>query len=69
MLSRFLVLSSYYGVNGGDLKKLDSKSLILDFTIMQEMANPSFLTNLKSKMDHFIQELIANKESGSTYLL
>jgi hypothetical protein len=61
----FLVVSRQYGVNGGDPKKIDTKSIILDFDILEQMKDPSFIDNLKSKTALFIQELKTYKESGT----
>lgn len=60
-----LELSRLYGVNGGDPKRVDTKSIIFDFSILQHMQDPSFINNLKSKADDFLKELISLKESGN----
>ena len=64
----FLVISRHYGVNGADPKKIDTKSLIFDFDIFQQMTDPSFITNLKEKTDSFLKKLIEHRETGKKHL-
>jgi len=58
------VISRNYGVNGADPKKIDTRSVILDFDIFQQMTDPSFVKNLKEKTDNFLQKLIEHRETG-----
>jgi hypothetical protein len=51
-------------VNGADPKKIDTRSVILDFDIFQQMTDPSFIANLKDKTDSFLQKLIEHRETG-----
>jgi hypothetical protein len=61
-----LVLSRQYGVNGADPKRIDTKSVIIDFEIFQQMSDPSFIENLKEKTDSFLQQLVEHQNSGRT---
>jgi hypothetical protein len=57
-----LVISRHYGVNGADPKKIDTKSVIFDFDIFQQLTDPSFVTNLKEKTDSFLQKIIQHRQ-------
>jgi hypothetical protein len=61
-----LVISRQYGVNGADPKKIDTKSVIIDFEIFQHMSDPSFIKNLKENTDSFLQQLAEHQNSGRT---
>jgi hypothetical protein len=56
-------------VNGADPKKIDTRSVILDFDIFQQMTDPSFIANLKDKTDSFLQKLIEHRETGKKNLI
>jgi hypothetical protein len=59
-----LVISRQYGVNGADPKKIDTKSVIIDFEIFQQMSDPSFIKNLKDNTDRFLQQLLEHQQTG-----
>jgi hypothetical protein len=61
-----LVISRQYGVNGAATKRLDTKSVIIDFEIFQQMSDPSFIKNLKEKTESFLQQLAEHQKSGRT---
>jgi len=58
------VVSHHYGVNGGDRKRIDSKNIVLDFQVIRQMSDLTFIENLKSKTAFFMKELIAHKEAS-----
>ena len=53
----FLVLSHHYGVNGGELKRLDTKSLIIDLELLQTIADTTFIDHIQKSLDSFLQAL------------
>jgi hypothetical protein len=59
-----LVISRQYGVNGADPKRIDTKSVIIDFEIFQQMSDPAFIKNLKENTDSFLQKLAEHQNSG-----
>jgi hypothetical protein len=61
-----LVISRQYGVNGANPKKIDTKSVIIDFEIFQQMSDPSFIKKLKENTDSFLQKLAEYQNSGRT---
>lgn len=63
-----LEFTRQYGVNGGDLRKIDTRSILIDFDILEQMTDPEFITNLKAKSEQFVKELKAHKASGKTFL-
>ena len=58
------MVSHHYGVNGGDRKRIDSKNIVLDFQVIRQMSDLTFIENLKSKTEFFMKELIARKEAS-----
>lgn len=51
------MLSHHYGVNGGELKKLDTRSFIFDFELLQDMSDPKFVDNLRTCFNKFVNAL------------
>jgi len=58
--------SSFYKFFNTDPKRIDTKSVIIDFEIFQQMSDPSFIENLKEKTDSFLQQLVEHQNSGRT---
>ncbi len=51
------MLSHHYGVNGGELKKLDTRSFIIDFELLRDMSDPQFVDNLRTCFNNFVNAL------------
>ena len=60
----FVVVSRRYGVNGGDPKKIDSKYIILDFQVIKQMTDQTFIETLKSKTEFFMKEILAHRKAS-----
>ena len=57
-------MSQHYGVNGGDPKKLDSKHIVMDFEILQHLAKPTIISDIKSKLNLFVEQLQSARDTG-----
>lgn len=51
------MISHLYGAHGAEPKTVDTKSIILDFELVQEFSNPHFTATVKNSVDQFIQAL------------
>lgn len=58
-----LVLQHQYGNNGRDTKKVDSKSIPLDFELFQQFANKEFIVQLTEYIDKFVDILNQAKKT------
>lgn len=63
------MLTHLYGTDGRDVKKLSTNGLTLDFEFFQKMSNESFIDQLKTNIQKFIQTLNENKTEGNFYFL
>lgn len=53
----FKVISHQYGASGAEPKALDTKSIIIDFELIQELSRVQFIETLKKSVTQFIQTL------------
>jgi hypothetical protein len=61
------VLSHYYGVNGGELKRLDTKQIVFDYELLQHMANSEFVENLRTCFNKFVDVLKEEESTAGSY--
>ena len=61
------MLSHYYGVNGGELKRLDTKQIVFDYELLQHMANNEFVENLRTCFNKFIDVLKEEESTAGSY--
>jgi hypothetical protein len=59
----FLVLSHHYGKEGRDTKQIESKGILLDFELFQNMSTDNFTNSINQKLTQFI-ELLNNDETN-----
>jgi hypothetical protein len=59
-----LVFSHHYGVVGAERRKMDSQSIIVDFEIIEHMAQSSFANDLQTAIDNFVTQLIEKQQTG-----
>jgi len=60
------VFSHFYGAQGGEIRKVDASHFMFDFDVLIDMMTNEFIENLKSKLERFIDRLIAAKIQGMT---
>jgi hypothetical protein len=53
----FLVLSHHYGKEGRDTKQIESKGILLDFDLFQNMSTDTFTNAITDKLNQFIEYL------------
>jgi hypothetical protein len=63
------VLLHYYGIDGRDSRKVDTKSLAFDYNLFEQMTQQSFVDNLQHKLNAFVEHLITTKVSGINKIL
>lgn len=70
-LRRFLclVFCHHYGRDGRDSKKVDTKSVAIDFELFQNISTPDFTTNLLNTIDQFVKELNQSQTKGNQTIL
>ncbi len=61
------MLSHYYGVNGGELKRLDTKQIVFDYELLQHMANNEFVENLRTCFNKFVDVLKEEESTAGSY--
>ncbi len=61
------MLSHYYGVNGGELKRLDTKQIVFDYELLQHMANSEFVENLRTCFNKFVDVLKEEESTAGSY--
>jgi hypothetical protein len=59
-----LVLSHYYGTDGRESKKIDTKCIPLDFEFFRSLAQENFVAKLSSSIQQFVEYLNNNKNDG-----
>jgi len=60
-----LALSHLYGREGRDSKKIDTKSLLLDFECFKHLSHPDFIAKLNVGIHDFLQQINEKKHIGS----
>jgi hypothetical protein len=58
----FLVFSHHYGKEGRDTKQIESKGILLDFELFQNMSTDTFTNSITQKLNQFIK-LINNDDT------
>ena len=56
-------MNHYYGNNGRDERKVDTKSLIFDFEFFKALTDSTFVTHLKEKLNTFVTTLKEGKKT------
>lgn len=59
-----LVINHQYGKEGREQKKIDTKSLLFDFTFFKQLAQPNFVQQFNEKLNTFVNQLNTSHESG-----
>lgn len=59
-----LVVSQHYGLGGGDQRKIDTKSIVLDLEIWQQICKEPVISDIKKKLEDFVKKLQSAKETG-----
>jgi hypothetical protein len=62
-------LTHLYGRDGRDSKKIDTKSIGIDFQVFTNMAGENFLSYINSSMDNFVKKLNTTNTTGITNIL
>jgi hypothetical protein len=64
----FLALSHHYGKEGRDTKQIESKGILLDFELFQNMSTNTFTNAITDKLKQFIELLNNdNTNKGRTF--
>jgi hypothetical protein len=64
----YLVISHHYGKEGRDSKQIESKGLLLDFELFQNMSGDMFILNLTDCMKQFVKHLNTDTQKGNSYI-
>ena len=60
----FTVISHLYGKEGREAYKIDTKSVVIDFNLFEQLATNNFSENVMSNIQSFVETLNNLKNTG-----
>lgn len=60
----FTVISHLYGKEGREANKIDTKSVVIDFNLFEQLATNNFSENVMSNIQSFVETLNNLKNTG-----